>query len=107
MPQAPQPPAASGRDRAIAVAVAYDPATEDQPKVVAGGRGAVAEQILHIAFANGVRVREDSDLAELLDAVDIGADIPVAAFAAVAEILIYVWRANGRMPAPEAEAARP
>ncbi len=79
----------------VAVALAYEPANGDAPKVVAGGRGAVAEQILQIAFANGVKVREDADLAELLSAIDIETEIPVEAFAAVAEILIYVYRANG------------
>ena len=36
------------------------------PKVVAAGRGTVAEQILALAFAHGIKVREDADLAELL-----------------------------------------
>lgn len=79
----------------VAVALSYEPASGDAPKVVAGGHGAVAEQILQIAFANGVKVREDADLAELLSAIDIDTEIPVEAFAAVAEILIYVYRANG------------
>ena len=95
--------AASKPDRAIAVAVAYDPATADLPKVVAGGRGAIADQILNIAFANGIRVREDADLAELLAAVDIDADIPPAALAAIAEILVYVWRANQSLPPQDSE----
>jgi flagellar biosynthesis protein len=68
--------------------------SKQAPKVLASGRGAVAEQILNIAFAQGVRVREDADLAQLLAAVDIDSEIPVQAFAAVAEILVYVWRAN-------------
>ncbi|MAN79274.1 MAG: hypothetical protein CMM77_11580 [Rhodospirillaceae bacterium] len=65
------------------------------PTVVAGGRGHLAEQILQIAFANGIKVREDSDLAELLATIDMEEEIPVEAFAAVAEILIYLYRANG------------
>ncbi|MCH7861928.1 MAG: hypothetical protein IH998_09615, partial [Proteobacteria bacterium] len=39
-------------------------------------------------------VREDADLAEILQAMEIDSEIPVAAFAAVAEILAYVYRAN-------------
>ncbi len=65
------------------------------PKVIAAGRGSVAEQILALAFANGIKVREDADLAELLSAVDIDSEIPLEAFTAVAEILSYVYRANG------------
>ncbi len=90
----------------VAVALSYGPASGDAPKVVAGGRGAVAEQILQIAFANGVKVREDADLAELLSAIDIDTEIPVEAFAAVAEILIYVYRANGT-PLPHLDDGMP
>lgn len=81
--------------RQIAVALSYQPTDgADAPKVVASGRGAVAEQIVQAAFANGVRVREDADLAEVLAAVDVDSVIPLEAFMAVAEILSYVYRAN-------------
>lgn len=76
------------------MALAYDPGEDQAPRVVATGRGYVAEAILQIAFASGVKVREDADLAEILAAVDIDSMIPVEAFAAVAEILSYVYRAN-------------
>jgi len=79
----------------IAVALKYDGIEDQSPEVIASGRGGVAEQILQIAFAEGVKVREDADLAEVLSALDIGAEIPVEAFAAVSEILTYVYRANG------------
>ena len=42
----------------------------------------------------GVRVREDADLAEMLAAADIDTEIPVEAFIAVAEILRFVYAAN-------------
>lgn len=64
------------------------------PRIVATGRGPVAEQILAIAFEKGVPVREDSDLAQILAAVELDAEIPIDALAAVAEILSYVYRAN-------------
>jgi flagellar biosynthesis protein len=70
--------------------------------VVATGKGHVAEQILEVAFANGVKVREDADLVELLSAIDIDSEIPIEAIAAVAEILAHVYRANGTAP-PRAE----
>ena len=95
----------NGRKDAIAVALAYEPTRDRAPKVVAGGRGAIAEQILQVAFANDVKVREDADLAQLLSAVDIDSGIPVAAFAAVAEILVYIYRANGTMPFAPSEIA--
>jgi len=83
---------------AKAVALSYEPEVTDAPRVVAKGKGALAERILAIAFASGVRVREDADLVEVLQAVDLEREIPLEAFQAVAEILAYVYRANGQMP---------
>lgn len=94
----------------VAVALRYVAERDSAPKVVASGRGAVARQILEIAFANDVKVREDADLAELLSHVGVDSEIPLEAFAAVAEILAYVYRANGEAgpPMPAAsEEARP
>ena len=72
------------------------------PRIVAKGHGAVAEQILQLAFATGVKVREDANLAEILEAIEIDTEVPLHALAAVAEILSYVYRANdlsaGRPP---------
>jgi flagellar biosynthesis protein len=82
------------------IAVALDAKGRDgaarprSPRVVATGRGPVAEQILAIAFEKGVPVREDSDLAQILAAIELDAEIPIDALAAVAEILSYVYRAN-------------
>lgn len=85
-----------------AVAIRYQPLDESAaPKVVASGRGWIAEKILEAAFAHGIKVREDADLAEILAAVDLDEEIPVEAFIAVAEILRYVYAANGTQP-PEA-----
>jgi len=94
-PGAPEDDSKKAEKEVMAVALAYEPDSDFAPKVVAGGRGSVAEQILAIAFANDVKVREDADLAELLSAIDVDHEIPVEAFAAVAEILTYVYRAQG------------
>lgn len=83
---------------AVAVAVRHDPTGAAAPQVVASGRGFVAEQILQLAFDHGVKVRQDSDLAQILAVLDIDSDIPPEAYAAVAEILVYVYRANAAAP---------
>lgn len=83
---------------AVAVALQYDPDHDDAPVVTASGKGALADQILNLAFANGVKVRTDPDLAQVLAAVEVDTVIPLEAFAAVAEILAYVYRANGGLP---------
>jgi len=84
----------------VAVALKYELGTQSLPRIVATGKGTVAEQILEVAFANGVKVREDADLVEVLSAIELDSDIPVEAIAAVAEILAHVYRANGTVIPP-------
>ena len=85
-----------GSRRATAVALKkYGIDESALPKVVAAGYGVWAEKIVELAFQNGVRVREDKDLAQLLAAIELDSDIPTEALVAVAEILAYVYKANG------------
>ena len=79
---------------AIAVALHQVSEVGHAPKVIASGRGIIAEQILEVAFSMGIKVREDADLAQILSAVNEETEIPVEAFAAVAEILVYLYQAN-------------
>jgi flagellar biosynthesis protein len=83
--------------RPLAVALREGPA--GAPRVVAKGRGKLAEQILAIAFDRGVKVRNDADLAEILAAIEVDSEVPLQALAAVAEILTYVYRASAPPPA--------
>lgn len=90
------------KSQTVAVALRHAPSSPAAPRVVASGHGYTAERILDLAFANGVKVREDADLAQMLAAVGIGEEIPFAAFSAVAEILAYIYRANQTVePAPD------
>lgn len=82
--------------RQTAVALKDRTAEKKVPQVLAAGRGNIAEQILQLAFEAGINVREDAALAEMLAAVEIDSPIPSEAFAAVAEILSYIYRANGQ-----------
>lgn len=88
----------SDSKKPIAVALQYAPELRDAPQVVATGHGAVAERICELALAHGVPIRKDADLAEVLSAIKVGDTIPLAAFAAVAEILYYILQANRRAP---------
>lgn len=85
----------------LAVALEYQPGRREAPRIVASGRGPIAERIIELAREHGIAVRENADLAEMLEAVGIGEQIPIAAFAVVAEILFYVLQANGRLPPPQ------
>ena len=81
--------------RQTAVALKDRTAERKVPQVVAAGRGVLAEKILQLAFENDIKVKEDSALAEMLASVELDSPIPSEAFMAVAEILYYVYRANG------------
>lgn len=85
------------KERGVAVALESGATAEALPKIVASGRGLLAEQIIKLAFENGVKVRQDSDLAELLATLDLDHEIPPEAVVAVAEILARVFEANSHM----------
>ena len=68
------------------------------PKVVASGYGKLAEQIIQLAFDNGVRVREDRDLAQMLAAIEPDSEIPSEALVAIAESRAYGYKVNGVYP---------
>ncbi|MDY0268646.1 EscU/YscU/HrcU family type III secretion system export apparatus switch protein [Trichloromonas sp.] len=82
-----------------AVALLYDKEQGDAPRIVASGRGALAEKIVETARAAGVYIMEDADLVELLAKLPVGDDIPPELYQAVAEILAFVYRVNGRYSA--------
>lgn len=86
-------------DSDLAVALGYDPDEGDAPRITAKGRGAIAAQIVAVARDHGVAVRRDRPLAQLLGTLDIDSPIPVAAFAAVAEILVHLYRIDRQLAA--------
>lgn len=83
------------KGRKTAVAVKDRTAEKKVPQVIAAGRGNIAEKIMQLAFENDIKVKEDAPLAEMLAAVELESPIPSEAFMAIAEILYYVYRANG------------
>ena len=89
------------QDLAVAIKDDGGPSAPD-PRIVAKGRGALAEEILALAFANGVKVRQDVELVEILEAVEVDSPVPLDALATVAEILAYVY-ASGRPQAVAGE----
>ena len=80
--------------RPVAFAIKDQKKNNLAPTVLAKGHGKVAEKILRLAFDNDIKVRTDEDLAEILSVVEVDCEIPLEAFAAVAEILTYVYKAN-------------
>lgn len=72
-----------------AVALEYDP-NDAAPKVVATGRGRLAERIIEQANDANVPVHKDDKLADTLSKLDIGEFIPPELYEVVAEILVFV-----------------
>ncbi len=85
-------------DDDLAVALGYQPMRDQAPLVIAKGKGWLAQQIIEVAQANGIEVREDADLAQILAQVDVDSEIPLEAFTLVAEILSYVYEKNRDWP---------
>ncbi len=72
-----------------AVALAYEPG-ERAPKILATGKGEVAERIIEKAKENDVPFYQDNKLAETLSRLQIGDAIPPELYDVVAEILVFV-----------------
>ncbi len=78
----------------LAVALKYERDKDSAPILSAKGKGYMAQQIIELARNYNIEIREDRDLAQMLEKIDIDSPIPLEAYAAVAEILAYVYRAN-------------
>lgn len=72
-----------------AIALEYNP-DEEAPKIIATGRGAVAERILERAKEADVPIHRDDRLADTLSRLEIGEMIPPELYDVVAEILVFV-----------------
>jgi flagellar biosynthesis protein len=86
----PPPP----RRRRVA-ALLYDRVDRGAPRVVASGQGHIAERILAVADEHGVPIHRDPALAEALAGLELDREIPPALFAAVAEVIGFLYRLQG------------
>jgi len=91
----------------LAVAVQYEPETMAAPIVVAKGAGVIAQRIRRLALEHGIPIVEKKPLAQALyREVDVNRPIPHDKYAAVAEVLAYVYQLQGKkIPTPPAAAA--
>lgn len=80
----------------LAVAIDYDPATMQAPIVVAKGAGVLAQRIRRLALEHGIPIVEKKPLAQALYRdVDVNRPIPSQLYAAVAEVMAYVYQLKG------------
>ncbi len=75
-----------------AVALKYDMENDNAPRVIAKGRGHVAEHILDTAQKNSVPVYRNKTLVNMLMALEIDREIPPELYKAIAEVMAYVYR---------------
>ena len=79
-----------------AAALRYDQAQAMAPRIVAKGKGHIADKIMEIARQNDVPLVEDRNLANVLEAMELETEIPPELYRAVAEVLVFVYRLNGQ-----------
>jgi len=77
-----------------AVALRYDKDKDHAPKIIAKGRGEIAEKILEIAKAYNLPLYEDKNLVQILEALELETEIPPELYRAVAEVLAFIYRLN-------------
>jgi len=77
-----------------AVALKYDRKKDEAPKVSAKGKGKVAEKIIELAKKHNIPIKDDPDLVEVLSSLDLDQEIPSEIYAAVAELLAFVYSMN-------------
>jgi flagellar biosynthetic protein FlhB len=79
------------------VALKYDETTMRAPRLLAKGKDLVALRIRRIAQEHGVPIVQRPPLArELYSGCEVGDEVPVAYYRAVAEVLAYVYQLSGR-----------
>ena len=85
--------------RRTAVALAYGDGAP-APRVVAKGRGFIAQEIIERAREAGIYIHESPQLVALLMQVDLDRHIPPQLYVAVAEVLAWVYRLETAAGAP-------
>lgn len=80
-----------------AVALKYERAKDNAPRLTAKGAGLIAERIIELAEKEGIPIAEDPDLVGTLAQLDFQEEIPQELYVAVAEIMAFAYRLNKKM----------
>lgn len=84
-------------NRDVAIALSYDEASDEAPRVVAKGYGEVAQRIIESAKENDVMIEANPHLAEALGGMELDETIPIELYQAVAEVIGFVLRARNKL----------
>lgn len=82
----------SEEDSPQAVALRYEPDEDEAPRLIAKGKGEMAERIIQIAKENQIPIQEDPLLVAALYKLDLYQAIPPELYEVVAEVLAYIYR---------------
>ena len=74
-----------------AVALQYDKEKNSAPLVSAQGRGETAKNIIKIAEENGIPIKKDEDLVNMLSQIELNQEIPVELYQAVSEVFSFIY----------------
>lgn len=80
--------------RKEAIALGYDTSNDEAPRVLAKGKGQIAENILQRAKEGQVPIQQDPALVELLGQLNINETIPEELYQAVAEVFAFIYKTN-------------
>jgi len=75
-----------------AVAVGFDSKVDQVPRILATGKGVLAEKILEIADQEAIPIHKDENLAQILCMLEQNSLLPIEAYAAVAKILGQIYK---------------
>jgi len=74
-----------------AVALQYDREKDSAPNVTAQGTGETAKNIIKIAEENGIPIKKDEDLVNMLSQIELNQEIPVELYQAVSEVFSFIY----------------
>ncbi len=77
-----------------AVALDFDKTKDPAPKIIASGKGVIAENIIEIAKQHNIPIHEDKNLVEILSKLELDSFIPLEAYVTVAQILAFIYKNN-------------
>jgi flagellar biosynthesis protein len=92
-----------GQRASEALALDYNPTERPAPRVVAKGKGILADRIIEVARKAGVPIREDPLLVSLLAHIEVDREIPAEAYKVVAELLAWVYTVHNRWKTGETD----
>lgn len=75
-----------------AIALSYDEKVDSEPKVVAKGKGNIAQNLIDMAEAHGIPIQEDIALVELLGELKLNEGIPEELYQVIAEVFAFIYK---------------